>query len=93
MRKFVIDYVYDPLAGGIGGMIELNDDDEPVIYVSGGKTYKMHSYLTEQIGIDLWRAHLWQLIGIGYATKTRVAFEKGCARAFPHTGDLMKGTV
>lgn len=84
---FIRKYVYAPLANSNGAILDILDEKNPTVYVSGGRKYKMHSFLTEQIGLQALRAHLWQLIGIGHATKTKAGFEKGFRRAFPQVGD------
>ena len=54
---------------------------------NGHRKHKMHQFLTDQIGLPAVRGHIWQVIGIGNASKDKDAFERGCKRAFPQVGD------
>lgn len=81
--KFIRRYVYFPLAHSRGAILEKLDEKNPVVYAGGSRRYKFHQYLSDEIGIDAFRQHLWQTIGIGEASKDRSAFERNFYRAFP----------
>ncbi len=66
------------------------DEKNPVVYTNGGRKYKIHQFLSEEVGIPAMRAHLWQLIGIGNAVKSREGFERGFKNAFPAPGHQYK---
>ncbi|MBI5374132.1 MAG: hypothetical protein HZA77_01780 [Candidatus Schekmanbacteria bacterium] len=87
--KFIRKYVYTPLANSNGAILEMLDEKNPVIYKSGGRKYKLFQFLTDQVGIPAFRAHLWQIIGIANATKTKKAFDKGFSQAFPQSGEQL----
>jgi hypothetical protein len=84
---FTRRYVYAPLANSNGAILDMLDEKNPVIYTNGGRKYKMFQFLTDVVGIPSLRAHLWQLIGIGSATKTKEGFQRGFKTAFPQSGD------
>ncbi len=80
---FIRKFVYFPLAHSRGGILELLDEKNPVIYAGGSRRYKLYQFLTDEVGIDALRQHLWQVIGIGSAARDRVQFERAFYRAFP----------
>lgn len=88
--KFIRKYIYAPLANSSGAVLEMLDEKNPVIYANGGRRYKMHQFLTEMIGVPSFRAHLWQVVGIGNASKTKDSFDRGFSRAFPKHGDQVE---
>lgn len=81
--KFIRKYIYEPLANSNGAILEMLDEKNPVVYSCGGRRYKMFQFLSEVVGISSLRAHLWQIIGIGNASRNKVQFEKNFANAFP----------
>lgn len=83
---FIRKYVYMPLANSNGAILEMLDEKNPVVYTSGGRKFKFTQFLTDELGLPALRAHIWQIIGIGNATKTKESFERGFAKAFPQTG-------
>ena len=88
--KFIRKYVYAPLAGSNGAVLAQLDIKNPVVYKGGRRKYKMHQFLTEELGIPAIRQHIWQTIGIGNSSRTREAFDRGFRRAFPQVGDTME---
>jgi hypothetical protein len=87
---FIRKYVYFPLASSNGAILEGLDAKNPVVYVNGGRRHKLHQYLSEELGVNSLRAHLWQIIGIGNAAKSKSDFERSFKRAFPQTWDQME---
>lgn len=81
--KFIRKYVYTPLANSHGVVLEMIDEKNPVVYTNGGRKYKMHQFLSDEVGLPAMRAHLWQLIGIGNAARSKEGFERGFKNAFP----------
>lgn len=81
--KFIRRYIYFPLAHSRGAILERLDEKNPVVYAGGGRRFKFHQYLTDEIGLDAFRQHLWQTVGIGEASKDKGSFERGFYRAFP----------
>jgi hypothetical protein len=70
------------------------DDANPVVYSGGTRKYKLHQFLTQEIGVNALRQHLWQTIGIGNACRDKTEFERSFYRAFPEAlpkGDEMQG--
>jgi hypothetical protein len=87
---FIRRYIYRPLAGSNGTVLEMLDEKNPVVYRNGGRRYKMHQFLTEIVGLPAVRAHIWQVVGIGNASKSKEAFERGVRTAFPQIGDQLE---
>lgn len=89
--NFIRKYIYTPLAGSKGTILEMLDERNPVVYAKGRRRHKMHQFLTEQLGLPAIRQHIWQVVGIGNASRSKDAFDRGFQRAFPQigeTGDL-----
>jgi hypothetical protein len=81
--KFIRKYVYYPLANSYGAILEQLDQRNPVVYVNGGRRYKMYQFLSEKVGLPALRAHLWQTIGIGSIMSDADNFERAFYKAFP----------
>lgn len=45
--------------------------------------FKLHQFMTEQVGVAALRQHLWQVIGIGNASRDKIDFDRNFYRAFP----------
>lgn len=80
---FTRRYIYHPLANSNGAVLDLLDEANPVVYAGGGRRYKLHQFLAEQVGVPALRQHLWQVIGIGAGARDKVDFERAFYRAFP----------
>lgn len=80
---FTRKYIYHPLANSKGAILDLFDEANPVVYAGGGRKYKLHQFLTAEVGVNALRQHLWQTIGIGNASRDKVDFERSFYRAFP----------
>lgn len=80
---FIRKYIYFPLANSNGAILENLDKKNPVVYASGGRKYKFFQFLTDEIGMEAFRAHLWQVVGIGAAASDKESFDKAFYRAFP----------
>lgn len=81
--KFIRKYIYYPLANSHGAILEHLDQKNPVVYLNGGRKYKMYQFLTEKVGLPALRAHLWQTIGIGAVVSDYIAFDRAFYKAFP----------
>jgi len=81
--KFIRKYIYYPLANSNGAILEKLDERNPVVYDGGGRKHKFFQYLTDHIGMDTFRQHLWQVVGIGEAALDKQQFDRGFYRAFP----------
>jgi P63C domain-containing protein len=88
--NFIRRYVYAPLAGSNGTILKMLDEKNPVVYANGGRRHKLHQFLTEELGLPAIRAHLWQVVGIGNAFRTKENFDRGFRRAFPQVGDQLE---
>lgn len=82
---FIRKFVYYPLANSNGAILEKLDEKNPVVYAGGSRRYKLHQFLSEEVGLDAFRQHLWQVIGIGGASRDRKQFEIAFYRAFPES--------
>lgn len=87
--KLIRRYIYEPLANSKGAILEMLDEKNPVIYAKGGRKYKMFQFLTDTIGLPMFRAHLWQVVGIMNAARNKAEFDRSFTRAFPITGSQM----
>lgn len=83
--KFISKYVYYPLAGSDGVILEMLKEKNPKLVTKNGtkvRKYKLHSLL-EEIGVDALRQHVWRLVGIGEASETKNEFERKFTKIFP----------
>lgn len=81
--KFIRKYVYYPLAHSNGAILEQLEEQNPVVYLGGGRKYKFFQFLTEQVGMSAFRQHLWQVVGIGQAARDKAQFDRLFYSAFP----------
>lgn len=86
--KFIRKFVYHPLANSRGKILEMLDEKNPVVYSNGGRRYKLFQFLSEEVGLPAIRAHIWQVIGIGNASRNMTQFINGFYRAFPEAVPL-----
>lgn len=84
--KLTRRYIYEPLASSKGAILEMLDEKNPVVYARGGRKYKMFQFLTDTVGLPMFRAHLWQVVGIMNSARTKKEFDRAFARAFPVSG-------
>jgi P63C domain-containing protein len=82
---FIRRYVYRPLANSNGAILEQREEKNPVVYINGGRRYNLHQFL-EKIGLKALDAHVWQVIGIGNASRGKTDFERSFHHAFPQPG-------
>lgn len=83
---FIRKYIYTPLLDSKGAILELLDEKNPTVYVGGGRRHKLFQFLEDEVGMPALRAHIWQVVGIGNAARTKEGFERGFSKAFPQTG-------
>jgi hypothetical protein len=83
--KFTRKYIYAPLAHSKGAILNEIDKKNPVVYTNGGRRYKMHSFLSEEVGLPALRQHLWQVIGIGSISNSKEQFQRNFYKAFPES--------
>ena len=81
--KFIRRYIYEPLASSNGAILEMLDEKNPVVYVNGGRRYKMFQFLSDVIGLEALKAHLNMVFGIGSSVRTKAQFDRGFLLAFP----------
>lgn len=86
--KFTRKYIYAPLAHSRGALLEELDKKNPVVYTNGGRKFKMHTFLSEEVGLPALRAHLWQVIGIGSISSSKEQFKRNFYKAFPEASPL-----
>lgn len=80
---FTKKYIYHPLANSKGAILDMLDEANPVVYAGGSRKYKLHQFLSDEIGLPALHQHLWQTIGIGNASRDKADFERAFYRAFP----------
>lgn len=88
--KFTRKFIYHPLANSRGMILEMLDEKNPVVYANGGRRHKLFQFLSKEVGMPAIRAHLWQVVGIGNASRNIRAFEKAFYRAFPEAHPVGK---
>lgn len=81
--KFIRKFIYHPLANSRGKILEMLDEKNPVVYANGGRRYKLWQFLSDEVGLPAFRAHLWQVVGIGNASTNINQFSRNFYRAFP----------
>jgi len=88
--KFIRKHIYEPLASSKGAILEMLDEKNPVVYESGGRRYKLFQFLSDTVGMLAFRAHLWQVVGIGNASRGKKEFDRNFKRAFPVARDQLE---
>lgn len=81
--KFIRKYVYYPLAHSNGAILEQLEEKNPVVYTGGQRRYKFFQFLTDEVGMPAFRQHLWQVVGIGEASRDKRQFDRLFFTAFP----------
>lgn len=79
--KFIRRYIYMPLANSNGAILEMLEEKNPTVY-KRGRRFKLFQFL-EGIGMNALRQHIWQVVGIGAASKNKNEFNKSFLIAFP----------
>lgn len=88
--KLTRKYIYGPLADSKGAILDMLDEKNPAVYANGGRKYKMFQFLTDTIGLPMFRAHLWQVVGILNSSRNKAEFDRAFARAFPKSGHQLE---
>jgi len=83
---FIRKYIYSPLVNSHGAILEMLDGKNPVVYVNGGRKYKLFQFLSDQLGLPALRAHIWQVVGIGNSVRSKESFNRAFENAFPQSG-------
>lgn len=89
-RQFIRKYIYMPLANSHGAILERLADLNPIVYANGGRRFKLHQFLSEKVGVPMFRSHLWQVVGIGSAATDKDKFDRAFYRAFPEAAPRSK---
>lgn len=85
--RFIRRYIYQPLAASNGAILDQLDQKNPVVYAIGARKYKLHQFLTDEVGTPALRRHIYKVIGIGTSVRSKEAFFSHFKRAFPQPGD------
>lgn len=86
--KFTRMYIYAPLAHSRGAILKELDKKNPEVYTNGGRKYKFHQFLTDEIGLPALRQHMWQVIGIGSISNNKDQFRRNFYKAFPEAAPM-----
>lgn len=91
--KLLRKYIYQPLANSHGAILESLDEKNPVVYANGGRRFKLFQFLSDEIGMPALRAHIWQTVGIGRTSRTKIQFERNFYTAFPEAREPRPGAI
>lgn len=86
---FIAKYVYYPLANSRGAILEKLREKDPVVNLHGRK-YKLHQFLTKEIGKPALRRHLDQVETILCLSVDKSAFKRNFKKVFPQPFDQLE---
>ena len=86
---FISKYVYYPLANSHGAILEKLRERNPLITLHGRK-YKLHQFLTEEVGKPALRKHLNQVETILMLSQDKGAFKRNFKKVFPQPYDQLE---
>lgn len=86
---FIAKYVYWPLADSRGAILKKLREKDPVVDF-GGRQYKLHQFLTQEVGKKALHDHLVRIGTVLDLSKDKGSFKRYFQRAFPHAGDQLE---
>lgn len=86
---FISKYVYYPLANSHGAILERLREKDPVVSKHGRK-YRLHQFLTEEIGKPALRKHLNQVETLLLLSRDKGAFKRNFKKVFPQPYDQLE---
>lgn len=86
---FINKYVYFPLANSHGAILEKLREKDPIVNVRGRK-YKLHQFLTKEVGKPALRKHLIRVETLLMISSDKGMFKRHFKRAFPQPFDQLE---
>ena len=86
---FISKYVYYPLANSHGAILEKLREKDPVVSMRGRK-YKLHQFLTEEVGKPALRKHLNQVETLLLLSRDKGSFKRNFKKVFPQPYDQLE---
>lgn len=86
---FINKYVYFPLANSHGAILEKLKEKNPVVNFRG-RRYKLHQFLTKEIGKPALQKHLNQIETLLVISADKGAFRRYFKKAFPQPFDQLE---
>lgn len=87
--QFIAKYVYVPLANSNGAILTMLRDKDPCVS-KGKRRYKLHQFLTEEIGKPALRAHLISIETLLSVSKDRYAFQRLFYKRYPRPKEQLE---
>lgn len=82
-------YIYYPLANSHGAILEKLQEKDPVVNC-GGRRYRLHQFLTDEIGKPTLRKHINQVEALLLISSDKAAFRRNFKKLFPQPKDQME---
>lgn len=86
---FINKYVYFPLANSHGAILEKLKEKDPIVNVCGRK-YKLHQFLTKEVGKPALQKHLNQVETLLSISSDKGMFKRYFKKAFPQPFDQLE---
>lgn len=86
---FISKYVYYPLANSHGAILEKLREKDPMVS-KHGRQYKLHQFLTEEVGKPALRKHLNQVETLLILSRDKGAFKRNFKKVFPQPYDQLE---
>ena len=85
----ITKYIYWPLADSHGAILEQLREKDPIVS-KNGRRYRLHQFLTEEVGKTALRLHIGSVITLLALSNDKGAFKRIFARRYPKAGDQME---
>lgn len=85
----ITKYIYWPLADSHGAILEQLKEKDPIVS-KNGRRYRLHQFLTEEVGKAALRLHIGSIITLLALSNDKGMFKRIFARRYPKAGDQME---
>lgn len=85
----ITKYVYWPLADSHGAILEQLKDKDPIVS-RNGRRYKLHQFLSDEIGKSALRMHIGSVVTLLTLSADKGAFQRNFKKRYPKAGDQME---
>ena len=86
---FINKYVYFPLANSHGAILEKLKEKNPIVNLHGRK-YKLHQFLTKEVGKPALQKHLHQVETLLLISSDKGVFKRNFMKVFPQPFDQLE---